>query len=231
MNLNNAKDEVLEALVKYKVSSILCSIDGASQQTYRLYRVRGNFDTVIANIKKINHYKRLYESPHPELIWQFIVFGHNEHEIPAARELAGALHMKFTIKISWDPKISPIRDKEFVREQTGEPALTRDEYEQMHGRKYLRGLCERLWDNPQINWDGKILGCCRNFWGDFGGNAFKHGLESSLNGEKINYARDMLRGHVAAREDIPCTSCEMYTSMREHSDFLDRNDESLDPTG
>ncbi len=31
----------------------------------------------------------------------------------------------------------------------------------------------------------KVLGCCRNFWGDFGGNAFTDGLVSSLNNEKI----------------------------------------------
>lgn len=38
--------------------------------------------------------------------------------------------------------------------------------------------------NPQINWDGKLLGCCLNFWGDFGGNAFEQGLERILTSEK-----------------------------------------------
>ena len=226
VNLNNVGDEVLEALVKYEVRSLVCSIDGASQETYRVYRVRGNFDTVIANIRKINHYKQLHESKFPHLIWQFIVFGHNEHELPAARELAGVLGMRFKTKISWDPKFSPIRDKEFVRAQTGEQAVTREEYERVHGRKYAQDICEQLWDEPQINWDGKVLGCCRNFWGDFGGNAFKDGLESSVNSEKMNYARDMLRGRAAAREDIPCTNCEMYLAMRDRSDFIERNDET-----
>ena len=225
-NLNTVKDEVLEALVKYQVRSIACSIDGASQETYRIYRVRGNFDNVIANIRRINHYKQLHQSKFPRLTWQFVVFGHNEHEIPAARDLAGALGMTFKTKISWDPNFSPIRDREFVRSQTGEQALTREEYEHVHGRKYARQICDQLWDNPQINWDGKVLGCCRNFWGDFGGNAFKDGLESSVNSEKMNHARDMLRGRVAAREDIPCTNCEMYLAMREHSDFIERNDET-----
>ena len=40
-NLNDVRDEVLEGLVKYRVRSMTCSIDGASQETYGRYRVRG----------------------------------------------------------------------------------------------------------------------------------------------------------------------------------------------
>lgn len=47
--------------------------------------------------------------------------------------------------------------------------------------------------NPQINWDGKLLGCCLNFWGDFGGNAFEQGLEHVLSSENLAYARRMLQ--------------------------------------
>ena len=59
------------------------------------------------------------------------------------------------------------------------------------------------------------VGCCRNFWGDFGGNAFRDGLLASLSHEKMSYAREMLEGKKPARPDIPCTTCELYT-RREH---------------
>lgn len=52
VNLNNVKDAQLEALVKYRVKSMKVSIDGASQETYEQYRVGGNFDKVIANVKR-----------------------------------------------------------------------------------------------------------------------------------------------------------------------------------
>ncbi len=42
VNLNHARDEVLEGLVKYRVRGVKCSIDGASPETYRVYRIRGN---------------------------------------------------------------------------------------------------------------------------------------------------------------------------------------------
>jgi len=73
-----------------------------------------------------------------------------------------------------------------------------------------------------VNFDGKMLGCCRNFWGDFGPNAFTDGLTASVNGEKMTYARKMLRGDAAAREDIPCTTCEIYLGMQRRGKWLER---------
>ena len=223
VNLNHCRDELLEAFVKYQVQNIKCSIDGASQETYRVYRVRGDFDRVIGNIKRINHFKRIHHSEVPHLLWQFVVFGHNEHEIPFARAMAAELGMTFRAKISWDAKFSPIRDKELVRAQTGEQAVTRQEYEEIHGRKYLHGVCLQLWDDPQINWDGKNLGCCRNFWGDFGGNVFTDGLAACFDHEKMRYARSMLCGQKPPRSDIPCSTCEMYHAMQARSDWIVRD--------
>ena len=84
VNLNKVRPEVLEGLVKYQFLSLVCSIDGASEETYSIYRVRGKFTNVIDNIRKINELKQQYRSPFPELTWKFIVFGHNEHELPVA---------------------------------------------------------------------------------------------------------------------------------------------------
>lgn len=219
-NLNHVRDDVLEALVKCRVLVLTCSIDGASQETYRKYRVRGNFDRVIRNIETINLHKQRYQSTLPKLLWQFVVFGHNEHEIPVAREMATRLGMEFWTKLTWDAKFSPIRDADFVRAQTGWRSVTREEYEREHGEKFAAVICHQLWDAPQINWDGKVIGCCRNFWGDFGANAFVDGLENSVNSEKMTYAREMLSGRKPAREDIPCTTCELYVAMRSQSKFL-----------
>jgi MoaA/NifB/PqqE/SkfB family radical SAM enzyme len=219
-NLNNVKDEVLEGLVKYRVRFITCSIDGATPESYGKYRVRGNFDRVIRNIETINFYKQRYQSALPKLAWQFLVFGHNEHEIPIARELATKLGMEFRPKLTWDAKFSPIRDPDYVRAQTGWRATTREEYEREHEEKYGSSICHQLWDAPQINWDGKVIGCCRNFWGDFGGNAFTDGLLESVNNEQMLYAREMLSGRQPARDDIPCTTCEIYIAMRSRTKFI-----------
>lgn len=220
VNLNTVRLEALEAVVKFGLQRMTCSIDGASAETYRRYRVRGDFDTVIANIRTINQHKRAYGTDLPRLTWQFIVFGHNEHEIPAARRLACDLGMEFRPKLSWDDTVSPLKDRDFVRREAGVGAATREEFEEKNGRDYMAAICTQLWNQPQVNWDGKMLGCCRNFWGDFGGNAFRDGLAAAFNHEKMNYAREMLQGLRPARDDTPCTTCDIYLGMRRRSRWL-----------
>jgi hypothetical protein len=73
-----------------------------------------------------------------------------------------------------------------------------------------------------INWDGKVLGCCVNYWGDFGGNAFRDGLTASVNTEQIQYARAMLLGRAPPRGDIPCTRCSEYKKMSKRGAWLER---------
>jgi MoaA/NifB/PqqE/SkfB family radical SAM enzyme len=219
-NLNHASDATLEALVRYRFRSLTVSIDGASPETYARYRVRGDFDRVVGHIRKINEFKRSHSTGFPLLCWQFIVFGHNEHEIAAARRMAAELGMSFRPKISWDDEVSPVRDANLVKIQTGLPP-TREAYYQAAGSEYQRGICYQLWNAPVLNWDGRVTGCCRNFWGDFGANAFDDGLAASLDSPKLRHARQMLMGHAEPKPDIPCTTCDLYLSLRRDGKWID----------
>lgn len=240
VNLNNASKEALEALVRYKVRSVLVSIDGASTETYRKYRVGGNLDCVLENIRKINGYKKEYGSPFPFLTWKFIIFGFNEHEISVARELAHELDMQFMPDISscgagsdlypdnreqmksraLDSVFSPIRNKELVREVLGYASL--EEYQQIHGVHNRQGTCSFLFVMPFVNHDGSILGCCyTNPDHAFGGNVFKEGLLDCINNEKMQYARAMLKGRVPAKPGIPCSDCWVYEDMKAEGSYLD----------
>jgi len=222
-NMNTLSDDIIEALVKYKLRSLTCSIDGASQESYAKYRVKGQFDVVINNIKKINAYKKRYQSPYPALTWQFIAFEHNETEIAKARKMAHDLNMKFWFKLSWDDLynklFSPIKNKALIREESGLDVADRTEYEQKYGKNYIARTCYQLWTAPRINYDGKLLGCSINYWGDFG-NVFNHSLKDCLSGERIQYARKMVLGRAEARDDIPCTQCKLYHGMKEKQSWV-----------
>jgi len=222
-NLNRASDEVLEALVKYRFNSMACSIDGASQETYSTYRKKGNLEKVLEHIDKINHYKSKYKSAYPILTWQFVAFGHNTHEIGAARKMADNLKMNFFLKLSWDDlytqTFSPVTDKDLIKRETGLGVSSREEYLEKTGEEYIGDACLHLWKQPQINFDGRVLGCSCNYRGDFG-NVFKDGLVECLNNEKINYARGMLLGIRESREDIPCAGCKLYESRKKRSAWV-----------
>jgi len=166
VNLNTASEDVLEDLVKYKFKLISVSIDGCSNGTYSIYRKGGDFNRVISNVEKINYYKRRHGSAFPYLVWQFVIFGHNEHEINEARRRAGELNMSFNVVFNaLSDTYSSIKNKELVYKETGVSSI--EEHKNKFGVIYDRH-CLQLWSAPQINWDGKLLGCCVNQWGDYG---------------------------------------------------------------
>lgn len=211
VNLNTATDDILEHLVKYKFNAMSVSIDGASNDTYKIYRRNGNFEQVISNIKKINDYKMLYKSNHPRLYWQFVLFGHTEHELPKAKKMAKELNMLFTPKYNAMPSYSPIKDKEFVKKETGMRAVSSQEHEQASDDICFLP-CFQLWTSPQISVDGKLVGCCFNSWGDFG-NVFQNGLGNCVRSEKYRYAKKMILNKVGTRRDVPCSECRYYKKM------------------
>ena len=220
VNLNTVKREVLRGLVEYQFESLSCSIDGATDATYAEYRVNGDLQRVLANIRTINAFKEESGSPLPRLHWQFVVFGHNEHEIAQAQRLAIEHNMDFRLKLNWDPAFSPVKDEELVRREVGAASVR--EYRRVFARHYDEPNCYRLWTEPQINWNGAVLGCTRNFWGEFGGNAFVDGLETAVNSPGMRYAREMLLGKKPPRDDIPCATCDIYEFRKANGRWVSR---------
>ena len=118
--------------------------------------------------------------------------------------------MEFCPKLTWDNSFSPLRNPEFVRKQVGIGVTTRQEYEERNGKLYHGRTCAMgSGISPQVNWDGKMLGCCVNYWGDFGGNVFRDGLLATINGDKMRYARDMLLGHRPPATISPARPAEL----------------------
>ena len=90
---------------------------------------------------------------YPQLRWQFVVFPHNEHELPKARAMANDLGMLFYAKLSWT-ETGAFADPELVRRETG--VVSRAEYEERFGQDYAQAICHQLWDRPQVNFDGHL---------------------------------------------------------------------------
>ena len=223
VNMNTVEPAVLEGLVRYQVASLNCSIDGATPEVYARYRRKGDLNLVLKNIAEINRYKSQYKSELPRLRWQFVAFEHNLHEIEQAREMAKALNMEFHLKLSWEDlytkkSFSPVKSSDKLRRYHPLRVANRTEYKETQGQSFGDSACLQLWQQPQVNYDGRLLGCCRNVWGDFG-NVFEDGLLGALHSSRIRYARKMLMGQVPEREDIPCVQCSIFRS-RKQGDYL-----------
>lgn len=223
VNLNKLTDEQAEALVKYEFENIVVSIDGASQETYKQYRRNGNFDKVIEHIEKINFFKKKYKSEKPFLNWKFVLFGHNEHEVKKAKRLAKKLKMEIFFATNWDTEFSPVKDRELVKELTGVTGKThtpRSRLKQFINKEIDWYYCNFLWEAPQINWDGQILGCCSLYDKNFGDNVFKDGFMNALNNPKMIYAKNMITGNAPALKGIPCTDCYVYKDLKKAKNKL-----------
>lgn len=209
-NLNNVRESALEALARWRFRGITCSIDGVTQETYVAYRRKGDVRRVLDTIRRLNDYKRRWKTEYPRLRWQMVWFEHNAHEVDAARAMAAELGMSFHLKRNWgappaDVAPTPPGDAPPPVAASAPPTAAAT-----HGEDLTTHYCHQLWHEPQVNFDGRLLGCCVQTWGTFGPNAFEVGLARALADEKLDYAKRMLEGRAPARADVPCATCGTY---------------------
>jgi hypothetical protein len=75
----------LERLVRSGLDRLKVGIEGTNPETYARYRVRGDFDLVLANMRTIQEIKSELGVRHPEIAVAFHVFAHNQDAIEEAR--------------------------------------------------------------------------------------------------------------------------------------------------
>lgn len=81
----------VDALVCSGLNRLFLSFDGATQETYALYRRRGNLDLCFENVRKLVEARRRNGTSTPHLLWKYLTFEHNEHEIDLAIRTAREL--------------------------------------------------------------------------------------------------------------------------------------------
>lgn len=207
-NFNTISDEQIRALVDTGFEAITLSIDGASQEVYEKYRIGGDFDRVIENVKKLQAYKKEKGSKLPKLKWQYILMEHNELEIGKAKALAKELGIPIHFKLNWDPSYEPVH-REYLIEETGLKELTEAEYSATHKVSAFNSLCEQMFIRPQVNWDGRLLGCCTRRYATFDVNVFEVGLIEAIRSPKYILNKECLMTVHPDKERF--SSCTCYS--------------------
>jgi len=206
-NFNYVRSDVMEGLVRYGVKQICISIDGACQNVYSKYRVGGNFDKVISNIKKLCEYKEKYNTVYPELVWQYILMEHNEKDIELAKHISQKFHMNILYKLDWDGRYIP-KDPAQVKQVTGLTTFNRIDWKKRTGKAYVSDMCQQMIFRPQINYDGRLLGCCGVYLDDWNINVFQNSFIRSLNeGSYFQALIDFLTGTPNKQLNSICSHC------------------------
>jgi len=229
-NLNLLDADFAGQLIDSGLKKIVVSLDGASEETYKTYRVGGDFDRVLDNIRMLNELKKQRGTVFPRIILQFLIFKFNLHEVPKVRQLAESLGVELSLQQGclggpgYEPftgKHSPeLIDRWIVRPEVllralgtpeGHPGLFFDYY----GSE--ESLCDErcffLWKTAYINWDGSVSPCCFVYQEDRDfGNIHQERFRKIWNNTKFQHARSLFLDSSSSQEEksIICDSCRMY---------------------
>lgn len=209
-------------IVRSGLGYLTISLDGTSQETYGQYRVRGDYDEVVENVKAVLAAKRELGSKTPFVEWQYIVFRHNEHEMDTARKLAaewGVDLLRFTSpgvppELMYDPEVSRKwmpENRDFWRLN---PALVNEQ-----GYLFDR-QCFYLYRSMSIYPGGGVSPCCfvHEKGHDFG-NILEQDPEDIWNNDRYQSARMLFSktGHHASRTPVICDGCPIFKQERPRS--------------
>lgn len=205
LSRENAEKTVLSGLDR-----LIISIDGTDQETYAQYRVGGQLQKVLDGSREIMQAKKRLGSATPHVIWQFIVFAHNEHQLGDIKTLAKAYAVdELAIKTA------QIYDYESGSNlMPGNSAYSRYKAEDKGYRikNKLLNHCWRLWHSCVITWDGQVVPCCFDKDGTYRlGNLNQNSFRDIWKGEAYRrFRQQILKG----REHIDiCKNCSEGTTV------------------
>jgi len=176
-------------LAVLKFEKIIVSLDGISEASYLQYRINGNLDRVIEGIKLLNaELKKKKKGRKLEL--QVLVNKYNEGEIGQLRDFAKQLDVRMRFK---SMQIMDLDDTDDFLPSIEEYRRYDSDNGNLLVRSTLADYCYRLWTNPIITWDGKVLPCCFDKHAEFiMGDLNKQTFREIWRGNKYRFFREKL---------------------------------------
>jgi pyruvate-formate lyase-activating enzyme len=201
-----------ERLVRSGLTVLGVSIDGARQESYEKYRVRGSLELVLHNCRLVRDAKQRLGATQPRVVWEFHSFPHNVEDVPLARTLAAELGMDISVSPGW------VIDSDWDGGSVVDWPM-----------KPMPFLCPFLWGSAVVNNDGGVAPCCGTYYreDDCGRLATEAGAPGAARFAEVwnNERFALARRFFTAREGTPeerehiCFDCPMtvmYEDYRRH---------------
>jgi MoaA/NifB/PqqE/SkfB family radical SAM enzyme len=185
-------EEHVDALIESGLTWILVCIDGADQESYEKYRVRGNLQKVLGNLELLIRRKKERRSRNPVIEVQSIVFDHNKDQIEDIRDMCSSIGVeRFTTKADVLPQV------------TGSVSVERP--------AKRKSTCFFLYGSLMVDYDGVVIPCCLGRY-EFG-NLMTSSFEEVWNNEKFVAARAWFASGFTKKDerfDLPCYKCPLF---------------------
>ncbi len=103
------------------------------------------------------------------------------------------------------------KNLEPIQELCNDPEPRAKAMKKLNREEFIdNNICSQMIFEPQINWDGRLLGCCTTFQADWKLNVFKYGLVNCLNSDFYRQGIYNLLGDFKDDQNNPCNWCYTY---------------------
>ncbi len=218
-NLMIARPQHLEAMVDSGLEYLIVSLDGVDQATYAPYRVRGDYERVVNNMRELLRIRNAKGSKTPVVEWQFIVMKHNQHAVADAERLAAEIGVDL---IRFLPVGLPFENydqwpelaKSWFPDSPGGQTVEQQVHEQQFGQGSRSETCFYLYRSMVINADGGVSPCCIVYRQDRDFAQAEDGAADVLNvwnNDRYRSARSLFTEQ-ACENKVPtvCDTCNIF---------------------
>jgi radical SAM protein with 4Fe4S-binding SPASM domain len=211
-NAHYLDDERAKEIVLSGLDRLIISVDGTTQDTYGHYRIGGSLEKVLDGARNIVKWKKELKSTTPYLIFQFVVFSHNEHQVKDLNAIAGSIGIDEVVV-----KTAQVYDYKYGNsfipqsEQFSRYKKNRDGTFEIKNK--LLNHCWKLWHSCVITWDGEVVPCCFDKDAAYKmGNLKEHSFMDTWNNDQyIHFRTSLLKSR--SKIDI-CQNCTEGTKVR-----------------
>lgn len=197
--------EFAQSIVKSGLNRLIISIDGTTQEVYEKYRRGGQLELVLDATRLIQSAKQELKSSSPKIIYQFLVFKHNEHQIDDIKALGKKMGVD-KIEI----KTAQIYD--YQNKTNNIPSIDRySRYRKTSKGEYeikskLPHKCWRMWHSVVITQDLYAVPCCFDKDADFTiGNLKSQSIDNIEDGSSFKSFRKKIQTNRSKIE--MCKNC------------------------
>ncbi|HAN19237.1 MAG: hypothetical protein A2X13_09450 [Bacteroidetes bacterium GWC2_33_15] len=151
-------NESAKKIINSGLKKIIVSVDGTMQETYQIYRQRGNLNQVLSGIRLLAELKKEFKSKTPEIEIQFIVFKHNQHQVNEIQQIGKDVGAN-TVVLKSAQILNPNINFKLI------PSIQKFARYRKKNTGYkiksnLRNRCFRLWQTLVITLEGIVIPCC-----------------------------------------------------------------------
>jgi radical SAM protein with 4Fe4S-binding SPASM domain len=216
-------DDFFINILESGLDTLVISLDGTSPQSYSRYRIGGDFNLVLSNIKKLVKMKKDLGYKSPLIIWKFIVNRFNENEIAHAKYMANQLGIEFeTSCLGLSDDLPGVTLADPIQQRKRYWLPENKKYRHLHYRnEYKKPLmnssCPQLFETMVINPDGKVFPCCWvTNWEHAFGDLKKESFEDIWHNSKYRYSRSLFskEEYYGPDKKTVCSFCNNYRKVR-----------------